>query len=77
MDALTRALVSLYEEPQQPEDPLNYIREAIGAGQGVDIEALVRRNQQLKEEIASLKQQITEAEAKIPPPESSPTKEKA
>jgi uncharacterized protein involved in exopolysaccharide biosynthesis len=64
MEALTRALVSLYEEPEQPSDPLNYIREAIGAGEGVDVEALVRRNQDLKEEIASLKQQIAELEAK-------------
>jgi hypothetical protein len=25
-ELLTRALVSLYEEPEQPRDPLNYIR---------------------------------------------------
>jgi phage shock protein A len=53
---------------------LNYIREALGAGEGVDIEALVRRNQDLKEEINTLKQQITELEAKIPPPEQPPGK---
>jgi hypothetical protein len=69
MEALTRALVSLYEEPEQPADPLNYIRESIGAGEGVDIEALVRRNQELKEEIVILKQQIADAEAKAPPSE--------
>jgi hypothetical protein len=74
MEALTRALVSLYEEAEPPRDPLNYVREALGAGEGVDIEALVRRNQDLKEEIATLKQQITELEAKIPPPEQPPGK---
>ena len=51
MEALTRALVSLYEEPEQPSDPLNYIRKSIGAGEGVDVDALVRRNQELKEEV--------------------------
>lgn len=65
MEALTRALVSLYEEPEQPADPLNYIRQSIGAGEGVDVDALVRRNQELKEEVASLTQQISELEAKI------------
>ena len=64
MDALTSALVSLYEEPEQPADPLNYIRQVIGAGEGVDIDALVRRNQELKEEIASLNQQISDLEQK-------------
>jgi hypothetical protein len=64
METLTRALVSLYEEPEQPSDPLNYIRDAIGAGEGVDVEALVRKNQDLKEEIASLKQQIADLETK-------------
>ena len=58
MEALTRALVSLYEEPEQPADPLNYVRQVIGAGEGVDVDALVRRNQELKEEVASLNQQI-------------------
>jgi hypothetical protein len=69
MTALTQALVSLYEEPERSPDPLNYIREAIGAGQGVDIEALVRRNQDLKEEIGTLRQQIADLEAKLPPPD--------
>ena len=62
MEALTRALVSLYEEPEPPADPLNYIRQVIGAGEGVDIDALVRKNQELKEEVAALTQQIQELE---------------
>ena len=65
MEALTRALVSLYEEPEQPADPLNYVRQVIGAGEGVDVDALVRRNQELKEEVASLNQQIQELEAQV------------
>lgn len=65
MEALTHALVSLYEEPEQPSDPLNYIRQSIGAGEGVDVDALVRRNQELKEEVASLTEQISELETKL------------
>ena len=69
MEVLTHALVSLYEEPEPPEDPLNYIRKVIGAGEGVDIDALVRRNQDLKEEVASLTQQIQELEQRANSPE--------
>jgi DNA polymerase I-like protein with 3'-5' exonuclease and polymerase domains len=69
LETLTHALVSLYEEPERPSDPLNYIRESIGAGGGVDVEALVRRNQDLKEEISNLTQQIAELEGKVPPAE--------
>jgi hypothetical protein len=65
MEALTRSLVSLYEESEQPEAPLNYIRRSIGADEGVDVEGLVSRNQQLKEEIEILKQQVAEAESKV------------
>lgn len=65
MDSLTRALVSLYEEPEQPADPLNYIRQSIGAGESVDVDALVRRNQELKEEVESLNQQIAELQEKV------------
>ena len=63
MDALTKALVSLYEEPEQPEDPLNYIRQCLGASEGVDVDALVRENQELKEQIQNLTKQIEELEA--------------
>lgn len=64
VEALTGALVALYEEPEQPADPLNYIRQILGANESVDIDALVRRNQELKEEIASLNHQIQEIEEK-------------
>ena len=64
-EALTAALVALYEEPEQPADPLNFIRQQLGAGDGVDVDALVRENQELKAKIASLNQTIFELEAKV------------
>lgn len=72
MDSLTRAIVALYEESEQPVDPLNFIRQSIGAGDGVDIDALVRRNQELKAEVAALTQQISELEEKAKEAPNSP-----
>ena len=68
MQALTAALVALYEEPEQPTDPLNFIRQQLGAGEGVDVDQLVRENQELKAKIASLQQTISELEAKLNAP---------
>ncbi|KAH0792364.1 C-Myc-binding protein isoform X2 [Histomonas meleagridis] len=65
MEAITHALVSLYEEPEQPADPLNYIRQSIGAVEGVDISSLIRRNQELKERIASLNHEIATLESQL------------
>lgn len=67
MEALTRALVSLYEEPEQPADPVAYIRQIIGANDGVDVDALVRENQELKSRIAALKQEIDTLESQAAP----------
>jgi hypothetical protein len=41
MEALTPAIVSLYEDPEQPADPLSYVRQVIGAGERVDIDRRV------------------------------------
>lgn len=67
MEALTAALVALYEEPEQPTDPLNFIREQLGAGNGIDVDALVRENQELKAKVAALTQQISDLEAQLTP----------
>lgn len=74
MEVLTSALVALYEEPEQPADPLNFIRHQLGAGDGVDVDALVRENQELKARLSSLTQIVSELEARLQPAEQAPTK---
>ena len=65
MEALTGALVNLYEDPEKPNDPLNYIRKQLGAGEGIDVDSLVRENQELKSKISSLQETIAELESKL------------
>ncbi|EAY23221.1 hypothetical protein TVAG_185270 [Trichomonas vaginalis G3] len=69
IEALTSAIVNLYEQPEPPADPLNFLRQQLGASDGIDADALVRQNQDLKAKIASLNQTISELEAKLNNPE--------
>ena len=69
-DSLTRVLVALYEEPENPEDALEYIKQFLGSPQGVDVESLQRENEELekkaeelRQKLAELKEQQTEATA--------------
>ena len=58
IDALTKVLVGLYEEPERPANAVDYIKRYLGAPAGVDVEAL-------KAELARLKKENTELRDKI------------
>jgi len=57
-DSINRVLMSLYEEPVLPEDPMDYIKQYLGNPKGVDSGAIKSQNQSLKQEIATLEAQI-------------------
>ena len=57
LDALTKVLVGLYEEPERPINAIDYIKKYIGAPPNVDVEGLKRENEQLKAELEKLKKQ--------------------
>lgn len=57
LDALTKVLVGLYEEPERPNHAIEYIKRYIGAPQNVDVEGLKRENEQLRAELERLKKQ--------------------
>eukprot|EP00286_Rhodomonas_abbreviata_P006931 CAMPEP_0181331736 /NCGR_PEP_ID=MMETSP1101-20121128/24681_1 /TAXON_ID=46948 /ORGANISM="Rhodomonas abbreviata, Strain Caron Lab Isolate" /LENGTH=70 /DNA_ID=CAMNT_0023441257 /DNA_START=54 /DNA_END=263 /DNA_ORIENTATION=+ len=40
IDALTKVLVGLYEEPERPSNAVDYIKRYMGAPAGIDVEAL-------------------------------------
>lgn len=60
MDALTKVLVSLYEEPEKPDDALEYIRLNLGGITEVDVEV-----QTLKKELEEAKAKINELKTKL------------
>jgi hypothetical protein len=55
LDALTKVLVGLYEEPERPANAIDYIKRYIGAPQNVDVEGLKRENDQLRAELEKLR----------------------
>lgn len=55
LDSLTRVLVGLYEEPDRPQNAIDYVRRYLGAPQNVDVEGLKRENEQLKQELEKLR----------------------
>jgi len=65
VDALTKVLVGLYEVPDKPVNPIDFIKEYLGAAMSVDseklraqIETLTKSSFEKDEEISRLKQQI-------------------
>eukprot|EP01006_Ploeotia_vitrea_P040091 TRINITY_DN66402_c7_g1_i1.p1 TRINITY_DN66402_c7_g1~~TRINITY_DN66402_c7_g1_i1.p1 ORF type:complete len:100 (-),score=63.27 TRINITY_DN66402_c7_g1_i1:150-449(-) len=70
VDALTKVLVGLYEVPERPGNPVDFIKEYLGAPVGVDVnnlkQTIEEQQKQISEkdkEIADLKKQIEELKA--------------
>ena len=55
MDALIKVLVGLYEEPERPQNAVDYVRRYLGAPPNVDVEGLKRENEQLRQELDKLR----------------------
>lgn len=55
VDALTKVLVGLYEEPERPVNAVDYVRKFMGETAGDDSAQLRAENDQLREENARLK----------------------
>ena len=51
-------LVGLYEEPERPQNAVDYIKRYMGAPTGVDIDAIRLENEKLKKEKQELEDQL-------------------
>jgi hypothetical protein len=59
MDALTKVLVGLYEEPDRSHvNALDYVKKYLGAPAGVDLDGLKRENEELKKQVEKYKKQL-------------------
>jgi len=58
IDAITKILVSLYEEPERPANAIDYLKRYLGAPAGQNADALKRENEELKAEIEELKAKL-------------------
>ena len=53
LELLTKSLVSLYEEPEKPNDAVNYLKKSVGGTDGdkVEIDKLQNENTELKAKV--------------------------
>ncbi|CAM9352442.1 unnamed protein product, partial [Chrysoparadoxa australica] len=65
IDALTKVLVGLYEEPERPPNAVDFIKRYMGAPTGVDVEAIRVQNDELKKENEELRAQIQSLSEKV------------
>lgn len=66
-EKLVHMLVSLYEEPEKPADPLAFLKSLFEAEnqESADIEALKKENEELKVQVGTQEERIKELEAKV------------
>lgn len=77
MDALTKVLVSLYEEPEKPADALEYVRQNLSDNRPelAELEAVKAELEECKMKIESLEAENTDLRTRLAvyePPEDQP-----
>lgn len=67
LDALTKVLVGLYEEPEKPNNALDFLKQHLGASgpDTSDVEALKLEVTELRQEVEQLKDKNNELKEKL------------
>ncbi|WAR06855.1 MYCBP-like protein [Mya arenaria] len=67
LDALTKVLVGLYEEPEKPNNALDFLKQHLGASgpDTADVEALKLEVTELRQKVETLQDQNSEYKAKL------------
>ena len=61
IDSLTKVLVNLYEEPERPDKPMEFIKKALGGPVQADVDSLRQENESLRAEVDALKKKLAES----------------
>ncbi|EAR95438.2 C-Myc-binding protein, putative (macronuclear) [Tetrahymena thermophila SB210] len=65
VDQLTRVLVGLYEEPNKPNNAVDYIKKYLGSPTDIDVERLQVEYEKLKDENLRLKKTVEELKKEL------------
>jgi hypothetical protein len=65
VDQLTKVLVGLYEEPEKPQNAVDFIKKCLGAPSDTDIDILKADNDDLKKQRAEMVGRIEAIQAQI------------
>ena len=58
IDQLTKVLVGLYEEPEKPQNAVDFIKRSLGAPQESDVDQLKAENEELKRNVTELQKRV-------------------
>ena len=58
IDQLTKVLVGLYEEPEKPQNAVDFIKRSLGAPQESDVDQLKAENEELKRIVTELQKRV-------------------
>jgi cell shape-determining protein MreC len=70
VDSITKTLVALYEEPERPQNPLEYIKQFLSGPSNNDTETLRQENEQLKLRIKELEERLNKIQGETQQEES-------
>ncbi|XP_064404753.1 c-Myc-binding protein homolog [Halichondria panicea] len=75
LDALTKVLVGLYEEPDKPSDALDFVKHHLHGGplESIDAEALKKENEELQQRNRELEEQVAQLQTALSKYESEST----
>ena len=65
IDQLTRVLVGLYEEPEKPNNAVEFIKGCLGAPSDTDVEKLKQENDELKTKVGELEKKVEELQHEL------------
>jgi hypothetical protein len=65
IDAMTRVLVALYEEPERPSNPLDFIKQYLGSSGASEADTVKSENEELKKKNGELLHQVEELTKKM------------
>merc|ERR1712017_20887 len=65
IDAFTKVLVRMYEEPERPAQALDFIKQYLGASVSVDPDSMKMKIDEQDKEIAQLREEVARLEKEL------------
>jgi hypothetical protein len=65
IDQLTKVLVGLYEEPEKPNNVIEFIKKSLGAPSDTDMEQLKYENEELRKQKMDLEKKIESLQGEL------------
>merc|ERR1712224_51575 len=65
LDQLTRVLVGLYEEPEKPNNAIDFVKKYLGSPTDIDVEKLKLEYERMRDENLRLQKQVEELKKEL------------